>query len=163
MFYFDFANPDMPTGKRSQTTVPLQALFMMNNPLVIEQIKSLCNERGFKNLDTTDKRLDFLYERIYQRAPTSAERRVCNLFLLESPDDTETVLDRNAEGVRLMKEAAQKQRQFQNASEDRKIRMMRDQQAKKMTGGDFKQRAGLVKWEKLAHSMVMANEFFYVH
>jgi len=163
MFYFDFANPDMPTGIRPQTTVPLQALFLMNNPLVIEQIKLLCNERAFRNLDTTDKRLDFLYERLYQRKPTSAERRVCNMFLLESPDDTETVLDRNAESVRLMKKAVALQKQYQKASEERKIRMLRDQQAKKMTGGTFEKRAGLIKWEKLAHAMVMANEFFYIN
>ena len=33
---FDFANPDMTTGERMLTTVPQQALFMMNSPFVIE-------------------------------------------------------------------------------------------------------------------------------
>ena len=163
LFYFDFANPDMPTGKRSQTTVPLQALFLMNSPFVIEQIKKLCNERVFKNMAETNERLDFLFERIYHRLPSSAERRVCNMFLLESPDDTETVLDRNAEAVRLQKEAIAKQKQFAKMNEERKVRTMALQQAQKMTGGNFKERAGLVKWEKLAHSMIMANEMFYVH
>ena len=34
---FDFANPDLTTGKRNETIVPQQALFMMNSPLVVEQ------------------------------------------------------------------------------------------------------------------------------
>src|SRR5436309_11886601 len=38
---FDFANPDLPTGRRHETTVPQQALFLMNSPLVIEQAKTL--------------------------------------------------------------------------------------------------------------------------
>src|SRR5207249_11091389 len=38
---FDFANPDLPTGRRHQTTVPQQALFLMNSPLVVEQAKKL--------------------------------------------------------------------------------------------------------------------------
>ena len=33
---FDLPNPDMVTGTRSATTVPAQALFMMNSPLVQE-------------------------------------------------------------------------------------------------------------------------------
>jgi hypothetical protein len=38
---FDFANPDMSTGERMLTTVPQQALFMLNSPFVIEQARSL--------------------------------------------------------------------------------------------------------------------------
>ncbi len=42
---FDFANPDIETGKRYETTVPQQALFMMNNPLVVELARKLVNGR----------------------------------------------------------------------------------------------------------------------
>ena len=38
---FDFATPDMVTGIRHQTTVPQQALFMMNSPLVIDLARRL--------------------------------------------------------------------------------------------------------------------------
>ena len=40
---FDFANPDITTGKRYETIVPQQALFMMNSPLVVEQARNLVN------------------------------------------------------------------------------------------------------------------------
>jgi len=163
MFAFDMANPDLPTGKRAATTVPLQALFMMNNALVIHQVKNLNAEHRFKMLKTTEARLDYLYERIYQRKPTSAERRVCDLFIKESPDDYETALDRAAEARRLQSAAIQQGKRMARAKGTQKVRLMQNAQKKKITDGGFEQKAGLLKWEKLAHSMVMANEFFYVH
>src|SRR5262249_3260760 len=39
--HFDFANPDMATGRRYDTIVPQQSLFLMNSPLVVEQAKNL--------------------------------------------------------------------------------------------------------------------------
>lgn len=163
LFHFDFANPNLPTGKRSQTTVPLQALFMMNGTLVIEQIKKLCGDRHFTRLAKMDRRLDYLFERIYHRLPTSKERIVCEQFIAESPDDVKTVRDRQAEAVRAQKGAIAKGKQFAKMTGDKKIRFMEQQQRKNMTDGEVKDRAGLIKWEKLAHSMVMANEMFYVH
>ncbi|MEI9895707.1 MAG: DUF1553 domain-containing protein [Chthoniobacter sp.] len=50
---FDFANPDMTTGERMLTTtqcsptVPQQALFMMNSPFVVEQVKNLLARPDF--------------------------------------------------------------------------------------------------------------------
>ena len=38
---FDFASPDLTTGRRETTVVPQQALFMMNNSLVVEQAKNV--------------------------------------------------------------------------------------------------------------------------
>jgi hypothetical protein len=38
---FDFANPNTHTPERSQTTVPQQALFLMNSPFTIEQASYL--------------------------------------------------------------------------------------------------------------------------
>jgi hypothetical protein len=38
---FDFASPDTSSPRRFYTTVPQQALFMMNSPFVIEQAKNL--------------------------------------------------------------------------------------------------------------------------
>src|SRR6202012_1289687 len=44
---FDFANPDMTTGERLLTTVPQQALFMMNSPFVVDQVKNLLARKDF--------------------------------------------------------------------------------------------------------------------
>ena len=34
---FDFPEPELLTGRRGITTVPTQALYMMNSPFVVEQ------------------------------------------------------------------------------------------------------------------------------
>lgn len=38
---FDFADPDLVTGKRPKTSVPAQALFLLNSPQVIGQSKKI--------------------------------------------------------------------------------------------------------------------------
>ena len=40
---FDFASPDSSSAQRFRTTVPQQALFLMNSPLVIEQARYLAS------------------------------------------------------------------------------------------------------------------------
>ncbi len=70
---FDFANPDITTGKRYETTVPQQALFMMNNPLVVELARRLVNQQRFQRLNGPRIQNQFLYERIFQREPTDVE------------------------------------------------------------------------------------------
>jgi hypothetical protein len=82
---FDFANPDITTGKRYETTVPQQALFMMNNPLAVELARRLVNERAFQVLAGADARIKFLYERIFQREPTDVEIKLALDFIDDSP------------------------------------------------------------------------------
>jgi hypothetical protein len=73
---FDFANPDLTTGKRNSTIVPQQALFMMNSPLVVEQAKNLTLRPDFKSQPSAEARIKLLYKLIYQRAPTEIELRL---------------------------------------------------------------------------------------
>ena len=43
---FDFAVPDATSPRRFVTTVPQQALFLMNSPFLHEQARRLCRERS---------------------------------------------------------------------------------------------------------------------
>ena len=95
---FDFADPDVVTGARSVTTVPAQALFMMNSPFVKEQSQWI-SERSLELISQEDlqsettspqetsvrheARLRSLYLLILGRIPTSAERN----YLWESYPD----------------------------------------------------------------------------
>ena len=72
---FDFANPDMPTGKRYETTVPQQALFLMNSPLVIEQVRNVVNRPEFKDRNNDEDRIRYLYTLFFQRLPLQEEIR----------------------------------------------------------------------------------------
>src|SRR5205085_1751381 len=72
---FDFPNPTTPAGKRYETIVPQQALFLMNSPLVIEQVRNVVNRDAFANAASDDARIRFLYELFFQRPPTEEESR----------------------------------------------------------------------------------------
>jgi len=78
---FDFANPDLTTGKRATTIVPQQALFMMNSPLVVEQARDLVRRDDFKALTRNEDRLALLYRLIYQRKPTEIESKLAFNYL----------------------------------------------------------------------------------
>lgn len=78
---FDFANPDLSTGQRYTTTVPQQALFLMNNPLVVEQSRNLVMRPDFTALKSDEERVSLLYRLIYQRAPTAAEQTLAGRYL----------------------------------------------------------------------------------
>ena len=64
---FDFAIPDSHVPQRFLTTVPQQALFLMNSPFILEESKHLVARTGAS--------VDSLYHDIYGRAPTQEEIR----------------------------------------------------------------------------------------
>ncbi|MCA9134174.1 MAG: DUF1553 domain-containing protein, partial [Planctomycetales bacterium] len=68
---FDFANPDLHVAERSETTVPQQALFFMNHPLVLEQARALAGQ--LESVDEPVQRLSALFEAVLQRRPTAVE------------------------------------------------------------------------------------------
>ena len=63
---FDFPNPDLVTGRRAMTTVPAQALFMMNSPFVHEMSHAL-SLLLLQNNVTIEKSIQQLYKRVLIR------------------------------------------------------------------------------------------------
>jgi hypothetical protein len=72
---FDFATPGTTMGKRYETTVPQQALFLMNSPIVIEQVRNVVDRDAFRNATSGEARIEFLYQLFFQRLPTADEIR----------------------------------------------------------------------------------------
>jgi hypothetical protein len=70
---FDFPSSDTPMGKRYETIVPPQALFLMNSPLVIEQVRGIVTRDAFQNAASDEARIRFLYDLYFQRQPTGQE------------------------------------------------------------------------------------------
>jgi cytochrome c553 len=83
--HFDFASPEMPTGKRYETIVPQQALFLMNSPLVIEQARNVVERRDFQAIADPEDRIAFLYGLIFQREPTPIEFKLGLGFFDDAP------------------------------------------------------------------------------
>jgi len=73
---FDFASVDAHSPQRHQTTVPQQALFLMNNPFLLDQARLLARHAA----DAPDRIRD-LYRRILGRDPSDGERRLGAAFL----------------------------------------------------------------------------------
>jgi len=78
---FDYPNPNAPMGKRYETIVPQQALFLMNSPLVIEQVRNVVNRDVFNNADSDESRIRLLYELFFQRPPRDEEIRAGQQFV----------------------------------------------------------------------------------
>ena len=140
---FDFATPDMVTGVRHQTTVPQQALYLMNSPQVIDLAKRLVALPEFIEQADDNARLDFLYERIYQRPPAPEEIQIGLEFVNQTPVREE----------------------LPPVAEDAKIK------GEKIKGGvrlpppvkyQIK-RAPLTSWEEFAQALLQANETSFVN
>jgi len=146
--YFDFANPDMSTGKRYETTVPQQALFLMNSPLVVEQARNLVSRPDFQSLTDEASRIQMLYELIYQRLPETAEIKLGFEFMAEEPSSERVA-------PTLITPAALRKNQKQQPAKA---------QARRPGGRkNFIERDPLTGWEEYAHALLQANEASFVN
>ena len=80
--HFDFVNPAQIAGQRSQTVVPTQALFVMNNELFRKRAKALA-EHLITEFPQPDVRLEQLWLRVFSRPITDTERSAVTTFLRE--------------------------------------------------------------------------------
>jgi hypothetical protein len=82
---FDFPRPDATTPRRHQTTVPQQALFLMNGSFLAEQARHLAARPG----EVGDEQyVIHLYRLLFQRRPDQEERKLGVRFLGNDPGDS---------------------------------------------------------------------------
>jgi hypothetical protein len=77
---FDFASPDTTSPQRFSTTVPQQALFLMNSPFVVQQAQSLLERPEVKSLTSEDEKIQQLYQICFQRAADPDELKLGRQF-----------------------------------------------------------------------------------
>jgi len=147
---FDFANPDLPTGRRHDTTVPQQALFLMNSPLVVEQAKHLAALSEFQTCADETSKIRFLYERIYQRPPRLEEEKLGLEFVAETPE------------TQKLPDTANAVRPISNESEKSSPPFGPRQQFRRRAAAERK-RPPLNAWEEYAHALLQANEASFVN
>jgi hypothetical protein len=70
---FDFAVPDAHSPQRYATTVPQQALYLMNHPFVSEQAQYVARRADITSLVEPTQRIERLYLLLFGRAPSSDE------------------------------------------------------------------------------------------
>ncbi|MEQ8784815.1 MAG: PSD1 and planctomycete cytochrome C domain-containing protein [Pirellulaceae bacterium] len=69
---FNFPPPDLVVGRRETSSVPTQALFAMNSPLVMRQSQSMA-QRLIEEVSATDARIDRAFQLALGRSPTGDE------------------------------------------------------------------------------------------
>ncbi|MGB8169300.1 MAG: PSD1 and planctomycete cytochrome C domain-containing protein [Chthoniobacteraceae bacterium] len=70
---FDFASPDQSSPQRFVTTVPQQALFMMNSPFVLQRAQALVAQPKYQEANAYEEQLQELYRRVLARKAEAAE------------------------------------------------------------------------------------------
>ncbi len=70
---FDLPHPDHHSPKRVETTVPQQALYFLNGPLVLRQAAKLTSSTEFKALPDDKARVAWIYQKLFRRAPATEE------------------------------------------------------------------------------------------
>jgi cytochrome c553 len=83
---FDFPSPDATSPQRADTTVPQQALFLMNNPFITACARSLLHRPEVARQHDSEQRVECLYRFLYGRAPTAAERELARHYLAGCTD-----------------------------------------------------------------------------
>jgi hypothetical protein len=89
---FDFANPDTHSPQRFQTTVPQQALFLLNSPFVQEQARALAVRKEIADAKTTEAKVRALYRTVLGRDPTKEEGALAAEFVRD--DDPKSTYGR---------------------------------------------------------------------
>jgi hypothetical protein len=70
---FDLPHPDHHSPQRAETTVPQQALWFLNGPLILRQAARLAGAAEFQAIAEPRGRVEWLFQRIYQRSPDERE------------------------------------------------------------------------------------------
>jgi mono/diheme cytochrome c family protein len=78
---FDFASPDATSPHRFYTTVPQQALFLMNSPFAVQQAQAFLSRNEVKAARTDEERVERIYELLFQRDPDREEVALAKRFL----------------------------------------------------------------------------------
>jgi cytochrome c553 len=78
---FDFATPDSHSPQRFTTTIPQQALFLMNSPFVIEQAAALVKRPEIQSALQPSERIQRIYALLFGRQPTTEETALGEQFV----------------------------------------------------------------------------------
>ena len=80
---FDVANPNVVSGRRSETTLPTQALYLMNSPFVNAEAER-AGERIIRSGVSDAERVRLVYRLALGREPSAVEADVVMKFIEES-------------------------------------------------------------------------------
>jgi hypothetical protein len=77
---FDFPDPNAHSAMRFETTTPLQKLFLLNSPFLVEQADALAL-RLAQHGDSHRERIEYAYQLLWSRKPTPEELELAEAFV----------------------------------------------------------------------------------
>jgi Protein of unknown function (DUF1553)/Protein of unknown function (DUF1549)/Planctomycete cytochrome C len=78
---FDFPDPAIHCAQRSDTTTPLQQMFVLNSPFMREQAIALVERAGRDSGKTIDVRSMYLHRLLFARDARDSEMRIAREFI----------------------------------------------------------------------------------
>lgn len=84
---FDVANPNLVTGDRDVTNVPLQGLYMLNGPFVQEMAAALA-----KRIQSAPNQIELAFQLCFNRTPDAQEVALAEKFLRTNSADESKLL-----------------------------------------------------------------------
>ncbi|HET6422352.1 MAG TPA: DUF1553 domain-containing protein, partial [Planctomycetaceae bacterium] len=78
---FDFPDPNLTSERRSNTTVPMQQLFLLNSGFIVKQAQTVAQRVMAEKMTDDAQRIERVYQWLFQRAPTDGERQLGLKFL----------------------------------------------------------------------------------
>jgi hypothetical protein len=84
---FDVPNPAGTVPERTTTTVPPQALFLMNGPFARDAAKKLVTMPRVQKITDPAKRLDLIFLTLLGRTPDAEEGKACHAFVSRGTGD----------------------------------------------------------------------------
>ena len=79
---FDFAGPDTTCPQRFTTTVPQQALYLLNSPFIEAQARRLAKREEVRAV-ADESRIRVMYRLAYQREPSAEELGLAKRFVVD--------------------------------------------------------------------------------
>lgn len=83
---YDFPDPSAMSPQRESTTVPPQALFLMNNVFASESAARVLSRSDVRTVEPVDAKLERLTRLLFARNPSDQERQLARDYLGTTPD-----------------------------------------------------------------------------
>jgi hypothetical protein len=93
LMQFDYPDANVHAEKRAVTTTPMQKLFVLNSPFMIERAKSLARRLTADAKESDRKRIERAYELLFARSPDKTELKA-GLAWLRKPAEASMKLTR---------------------------------------------------------------------
>ncbi len=94
---FDGPNPNLVTGHRNTSTLPTQALFLLNNPKIIEMSRAAAEKMLSENRNRSiEEKTIATYRKTLGRYPTKAEIRQAEQFITKFQPENKQQAEREA-------------------------------------------------------------------